>query len=92
MAGSYSDAAGSRNRWPVAWALVTERVRQGGNVSDAIPDEAAVEKPHCRILRSKAPAELDRIVGIAGPAVIIAIAVVLGGPIISVVTSLLSVA
>jgi hypothetical protein len=39
----------ARNRWPTAWTLVTERVRQGGEVSDAPSDGEALPVTAVRV-------------------------------------------
>lgn len=95
-----------------AWvAIVADRVRHGGKLSDALADTEALPPMAVRMLRlgeetgqlaalssriadfyeEKLQRSLDRIVGIAGPAAIIGISVVVGGLIVSVMTSLLSV-
>jgi general secretion pathway protein F len=95
-----------------AWiAIVADRVRHGGKLSDALADTEALPPMAVRMLRlgeetgqlaalssriadfyeEKLQRSLDRIVGIAGPAAIIAISIVVGGLIVSVMTSLLSV-
>lgn len=91
--------------------LALERVRQGGKLSDALSDCAALPLMAIRMLRlgeetgqlpvlagrvaefyeSKLQRSLERIVGIVGPLAIVAISIVVGGLIVSVMTSLLSV-
>ena len=95
----------------VVWTRVSERVRHGGKLSDALTDTAALPMMAVRMLRlgeetgqlpmlagrvaefyeAKLQRSLDRIVGIAGPAAIITISIIVGGLIVSVMTSLLSV-
>jgi general secretion pathway protein F len=96
---------------PAIWTATVERVRQGGKLSDALGENAALPPMAVRMLRlgeetgqlptlagrvaefyqAKLHRSLDRIVGIVGPAAIVTIAVVVGGLIVSVMTSLLSV-
>jgi general secretion pathway protein F len=96
---------------PAIWNATVERVRQGGKLSDALGENAALPPMAIRMLRlgeetgqlptlagrvaefyqAKLHRSLDRIVGIVGPAAIVTIAVVVGGLIVSVMTSLLSV-
>jgi len=96
---------------PAIWNTTVERVRQGGKLSDALGENAALPPMAVRMLRlgeetgqlptlagrvaefyqAKLHRSLDRIVGIVGPAAIVTIAVVVGGLIVSVMTSLLSV-
>jgi general secretion pathway protein F len=96
---------------PAVWMKMVERVRQGGKLSDALTDTAALPTMAVRMLRlgeetgqlpmlagrvaefyeAKLQRSLDRIVGIAGPAAIIVISIIVGGLIVSVMTSLLSV-
>jgi general secretion pathway protein F len=96
---------------PAIWNATVERVRQGGKLSDALGENAALPPMAVRMLRlgeetgqlptlagrvaefyqAKLHRSLDRIVGIVGPAAIVTIAVVVGGLIVSVMTSLLSV-
>jgi general secretion pathway protein F len=94
-----------------AWTKTVERVRQGGKLSDALGDTAALPAMAVRMLRlgeetgqlpmlagrvaefyeAKLQRSLDRVVGIAGPLAIVTISIVVGGLIVSVMTSLLSV-
>jgi general secretion pathway protein F len=94
-----------------AWSKTVERVRQGGKLSDALGDTAALPAMAVRMLRlgeetgqlpmlagrvaefyeAKLQRSLDRVVGIAGPLAIVTISIVVGGLIVSVMTSLLSV-
>lgn len=95
----------------LTWNRVTERVRQGGKLSDALSESDTLPAMAVRMLKlgeetgqlpmlsgriadfyeSKLQRSLDRIVGIAGPVSIITISIVVGGLIVSVMTSLLSV-
>jgi general secretion pathway protein F len=94
-----------------AWSKTVERVRQGGKLSDALADTAALPAMAVRMLRlgeetgqlpmlagrvaefyeAKLQRSLDRVVGVAGPLAIVIISIVVGGLIVSVMTSLLSV-
>jgi general secretion pathway protein F len=94
-----------------AWSKTVERVRQGGKLSDALGDTAALPAMAVRMLRlgeetgqlpmlagrvaefyeAKLQRSLDRVVGVAGPLAIVTISIVVGGLIVSVMTSLLSV-
>ncbi len=96
---------------PAIWMRTVERVRQGGKLSDALADTAALPPMAVRMIRlgeetgqlpmlagrvaefyeAKLQRSLDRVVGVAGPAAIIIISIVVGGLIVSVMTSLLSV-
>jgi general secretion pathway protein F len=96
---------------PAIWSKTTERVRQGGKLSDALGDTGALPPMAVRMLKlgeetgqlpmlaarvadfyeAKLHRSLDRIVGIVGPAAIVIISIVVGGLIVSVMTSLLSV-
>jgi general secretion pathway protein F len=96
---------------PAIWNSTVERVRQGGKLSDALSDTAALPPMAIRMLRlgeetgqlpvlagrvaefyqAKLHRSLDRIVGIVGPAAIVTISIVVGGLIVSVMTSLLTV-
>jgi general secretion pathway protein F len=96
---------------PAIWSATVERVRQGGKLSDALGENAALPSMATRMLRlgeetgqlpmlagrvaefyqAKLHRSLDRIVGIVGPAAIVTISVVVGGLIVSVMTSLLAV-
>ena len=96
---------------PAIWSTTVERVRQGGKLSDALGENAALPAMAIRMLRlgeetgqlpmlagrvaefyqAKLHRSLDRIVGIVGPAAIVTISIVVGGLIVSVMTSLLSV-
>jgi general secretion pathway protein F len=100
-----------RRGQPEAWARVTDHVRHGGKLSDALAEAKALPGAAVRMLRlgeetgqlaglssriaefyeAKLQRSLDRIIGIAGPAAIIGISIVVGGLIVSVMTSLLSV-
>lgn len=93
------------------WTRTVERVRQGGKLSDALADTAALPAMAVRMLRlgeetgqlpmlaariaefyeAKLQRSLDRVVGVAGPLAIVTISIVVGGLIVSVMTSLLSV-
>ena len=93
------------------WLRITERVRQGGKLSDALSEFDALPSMAIRMLRlgeetgqlpviaariadfyeSKLQRSLDRIVGLVGPAAIVSISLIVGGLIVSVMTSLLSV-
>lgn len=93
------------------WNGVVERVRQGGKLSDALTEAAALPVVAVRMLRlgeesgqmpilaeriaafyeTKLERSLDRVVGIVGPLAIVTISIIVGGVIISVMTSLLSV-
>jgi len=93
------------------WTRTAERVRQGGKLSDALADSAALPAMAVRMLRlgeetgqlptlsgrvadfyeAKLQRSLDRVIGIAGPVAIVTISIVVGGLIVSVMTSLLSV-
>jgi general secretion pathway protein F len=93
------------------WATVTDRVRHGGKLSDAISESRALPDTAVRMLRlgeetgqlpllagrvaefyeMKLQRSIDRLVGIVGPVAIVTISVIIGGLIISVMTSLLSV-
>jgi len=89
---------------PAVWSHVVGRVRQGSKLSDALAEVHALPAMAVRMLKlgeeagriaefyeAKLQRSLDRIVGIAGPAAIITISIVVGGLIVSVMTSLLSV-
>jgi general secretion pathway protein F len=93
------------------WQKTAERVRQGGKLSDALADSAALSPMAVRMLRlgeetgqlpmlagrvaefyeTKLQRSLDRVIGVVGPLAIIMISIVVGGLIVSVMTSLLSV-
>jgi general secretion pathway protein F len=93
------------------WTRTAERVRQGGKLSDALADSAALSPMAVRMLRlgeetgqlpmlagrvadfyeTKLQRSLDRVIGVVGPLAIILISIVVGGLIVSVMTSLLSV-
>jgi len=93
------------------WTRILERVRQGGKLSDALSDVAALPAMAVRMLRlgeetgqlpmlssrvaefyeTKLQRSLDRITGLIGPLAIITISIIVGGLIVSVMTSLLSV-
>jgi general secretion pathway protein F len=93
------------------WTKTAERVRQGGKLSDALADSAALSPMAVRMLRlgeetgqlpmlagrvadfyeTKLQRSLDRVIGVVGPLAIILISIVVGGLIVSVMTSLLSV-
>jgi general secretion pathway protein F len=93
------------------WTKTAERVRQGGKLSDALADSAALSPMAARMLRlgeetgqlpmlaarvadfyeTKLQRSLDRVIGVVGPLAIILISIVVGGLIVSVMTSLLSV-
>jgi general secretion pathway protein F len=96
---------------PAVWSRIVERVRQGGKLSEALADSAALPAVAVRMLRlgeetgqlpvlaervadyyeAKLQRSLDRFVGLVGPLSIVVISVIVGGLIISVMTSLLSV-
>src|SRR4029078_2621550 len=93
------------------WTKTAERVRQGGKLSDALEDSAALSPMAVRMLRlgeetgqlpmlagrvadfyeTKLQRSLDCVIGVVGPLAIILISIVVGGLIVSVMTSLLSV-
>jgi general secretion pathway protein F len=93
------------------WTKTAERVRQGGKLSDALADSAAISPMAVRMLRlgeetgqlsmlagrvaefyeTKLQRSLDRVIGVVGPMAIVLISIVVGGLIVSVMTSLLSV-
>jgi general secretion pathway protein F len=93
------------------WTKTAERVRQGGKLSDALEDSAALSPMAVRMLRlgeetgqlpmlagrvadfyeTKLQRSLDRVIGVVGPLAIVLISIVVGGLIVSVMTSLLSV-
>jgi general secretion pathway protein F len=93
------------------WTKTAERVRQGGKLSDALADSAALSPMAVRMLRlgeetgqlpmlagrvadfyeTKLQRSLDRVIAVVGPLAIILISIVVGGLIVSVMTSLLSV-
>jgi general secretion pathway protein F len=93
------------------WTKTAERVRQGGKLSDALEDSAALSPMAVRMLRlgeetgqlpmlagrvadfyeTKLQRSLDRVIGVVGPLAIVPISIVVGGLIVSVMTSLLSV-
>ncbi|MFB9263560.1 type II secretion system F family protein [Bradyrhizobium erythrophlei] len=93
------------------WAAMSDRVRHGGKLSDALAASAVLPPVAVRMLRlgeetgqlptlsgrvaefyeEKLQRQLDRVVGIIGPAAIITISIVVGGLIVSVMTALLSV-
>jgi general secretion pathway protein F len=101
----------NRRGQPASWTRISDRVRHGGKLSDALADAEALPSMAVRMLRLgeetgqlatlsnhvaeiyevKLQRTIDRIVGIAGPAAIIGISTVIGGLIVSVMTSLLSV-
>jgi len=105
-----ADMMASMGPTPV-WTRLTEQVRQGGKLSDALGETAALPAMAVRMLRlgeetgqlpilsgrvaefyeTKLQRSLDRIVGLIGPLAIIAISIIVGGLIVSVMTSLLSV-
>ncbi len=93
------------------WTRTTEKVRQGGKLSDALAEKAMLPAMAIRMLRlgeetgqlpalaarvaefyeTKLQRRLDRVVGIIGPLAIIVMSMIVGGLIVSVMTSLLSV-
>jgi general secretion pathway protein F len=93
------------------WKQIVEQVRQGGKLSDALAEKAALPAMAVRMLRlgeetgqlpvlagrvaefyeTKLQRRIDRVVGIVGPLAIVGISIVVGGLIVSVMTSLLSV-
>jgi general secretion pathway protein F len=93
------------------WTRITEKVRQGGKLSDALAEKAMLPPMAVRMLRlgeetgqlpalaarvaefyeTKLQRRLDRVVGIIGPLAIIIMSMIVGGLIVSVMTSLLSV-
>ena len=93
------------------WTRITEKVRQGGKLSDALAEKAMLPPMAVRMLRlgeetgqlpalaarvaefyeTKLQRRLDRVVGIIGPLAIIVMSMIVGGLIVSVMTSLLSV-
>ncbi len=96
---------------PAVWVNVTEQVRHGRKLSDALAEKATLPPMAIRMLKlgeetgqlpalagrvaefyeSKLQRSLDRVVGVVGPLAIVAISMVVGGLIVSVMTSLLSV-
>jgi general secretion pathway protein F len=93
------------------WTAMSDRVRHGGKLSDALTASAVLPAVAVRMLRlgeetgqlptlaarvaefyeAKLQRQLDRIVGIIGPAAIVTISIVVGGLIVSVMTALMSV-
>ena len=93
------------------WTLVTERVRQGGKLSQALVDADTLPSMAVRMLRlgeetgqlpilaervgefyeTKLHRSLDRLTGLIGPLAIVAISIIIGGLIVVVMTSLLSI-
>jgi general secretion pathway protein F len=93
------------------WSAASDRVRHGGQLSDALGNSAILPPMAVRMLRmgeetgqlptlssrvadfyeAKLQRSLDRVVGIIGPLAIVCISVVVGGLIVSVMTSLLSI-
>jgi general secretion pathway protein F len=95
----------------IGWTRIVEQVRQGGKLSEAIEQVAALPAMAVRMLRLgeesgqlplfagrvaefyevKLQRSLDRTVAVVGPLAIIVISIIVGGLIVSVMTSLLSV-
>jgi general secretion pathway protein F len=93
------------------WTAMSDRVRHGGKLSEALTASAVLPAVAVRMLRlgeetgqlptlaarvaefyeAKLQRQLDRIVGIIGPAAIVTISIVVGGLIVSVMTALMSV-
>ena len=93
------------------WTRVSEQVRQGAKLSDALGEKGTLPSMAVRMLRlgeetgqlaplsgrvaefyeTKLQRTLDRILGLVGPLAIVGISILIGGLIVSVMTSLLSV-
>jgi general secretion pathway protein F len=75
------------------WSAAADRVRHGAKLSDALSDTQALPAMAVRMLRlGDETGQLPMlVVGIAGPAAIIVISIVVGGLIVSVMTALMSV-